>query len=421
MKILIRGAGFENKGAEAMLRVVQRELGKRVPDATFHAAVSPLEVAFAYGAGVVPLFYAPSPRMQMLRALPLAPKIPEHLLAKKNPDFARAIKTHTKAAYEINAIGPVDAVVDVSGFSYSDSWGPGGFKYAWPWLEYCHLKKKPYIFLPQAWGPFEKPDVALWAKKLCQSAGKIVSRDDESSKYLAKLQGVSVSEIHQSPDIAFRFLGAPPIVGRTHIQNLGLGADRPVIGVVPNMRVYERAPGTGAANHYVKLLVTLVDHCISNLGADVLLAPNEIKVPGTSGPDDRFLCGIVASQIQNTEHCCTLRDYHSSETVKSILGQVDLLIASRFHSLVFALAQGVPVVALGWSHKYQELLRPFGLENFVVDHDRLDTNAVVSLVETAWQERAGTSARIRETVPRLQAQVDTLFDEVAGMLREANP
>ena len=67
------------------------------------------------------------------------------------------------------------------------------------------------------------------------------------------------------------------------------------------------------------------------------------------GPDDRFLCSLVASQIKNAEQCCAVRDYYPVETVKSILGQVDMLIASRFHSFVFALSEGVPVLALGWS------------------------------------------------------------------------
>jgi colanic acid/amylovoran biosynthesis protein len=417
MKILIRGAGFENKGAEAMLRVAQRELSKRVPDTVFYACVLPEQISFAYDTGIVPLFYSPSGRMQLLRKVPYAAKIPEHILSGKNPDFARAIKTHTKAAYEINAIESVDAVIDVSGFSYSDSWGVGSFKYAWPWLEYCQVKNKPYIFLPQAWGPFEKYDVAIWAKKLCDAKALIVSRDDESSMHLAAIQGKEPYAVRQCPDIAFCFQGAPRAAGTAMLKKLGVTGERPVVGIVPNMRVYERTAGTGAGNQYVKLLIALADHCINNLRVDLLLAPNEIKVPGHKGPDDRFLCSIVAAHIQKPDHCFTLREYCSSEIVKATLGSIDFLVASRFHSLVFALSQGVPAIALGWSHKYQELLKAFGMENFVVDHVRLDRSEVVSLLETAWQQRDSSSARISQTVSQLKAQVEELFDQVGAIIR----
>ncbi len=98
-----------------------------------------------------------------------------------------------------------------------------------------------------------------------------------------------------------------------------------------------------------------------------------------------------------------------------------MLIASRFHSLVFALSEGVPVLALGWSHKYQELLRPFGLENFVVDHNQLEIDGIISLVEDLWRIKEKTSERIRAVVPGLQVKVDILFDDVVEIIRKANP
>lgn len=420
MKILIRGAGFGNKGAEAMLRVVQRKLSQRLSDVVFYASVSSTQNSCAYASGVVPLVRAPDVRIPIVSRIPFVGKIIERLRSPQNPDFVRAVKTHTNAANEINALGSVDAVVDVSGFSYGDTWGVGYFKYAWPWLDFCQLKNKPYIFLPQAWGPFEKQDVAPWAKKFCETKALLVSRDDESSHYLAAIQGKKITEVRQCPDIAFCFQGLPLTSGATMKQALGITGQRPLIGLVPNMRVYERSPGDGSANHYVKLLIALANYCINVLGADVLVVPNEINVSGVNKPDDRFLCGIIEANIQKTEHCFSVRDYCTSETVSAVIGSVDLVLASRFHSLVFALTQGVPVVALGWSHKYRELLRSFGLENFVIDHDRVDAAEVISLVEAAWRHRASNSVRIRETVPRLQAQVEALFDEVATMIRKAH-
>ena len=402
-----------------MLRVTQQELSTILPKVSFYAAVNPLEAEYAYRSGLIPLYYLPSFRMQMLSIFPYAPKVPQALISKKNPDFAKAIKTHTKAAYEINAVGDVDAVVDVSGFAYSDTWGTGGFEYAWPWLEYCQSKQKPYVFLPQAWGPFEKEDVANWAKKICKASTLLFSRDDESSNYLAKLQGISAAEVRQAPDTAFCFRGANKTAGEHVLKSLGIIKDRPLIGIVPNIRVYERTVGEGAANEYVKLLVALANHCIETLNADVLISPNEIKVPGNSSSDDRFLCSIVSSHIQKAEHCFNLCEYYPSEIIKSVLGHLDFLIASRFHSLVFALSQGVPVIALGWSHKYHELLRSFELENYVVDYKRLNTAEVISLVDKGWQQRYSTKEKINNTVPQIQKKIKNIFDEIASLISEA--
>lgn len=416
MKILIRGAGFQNKGAKAMLRVAQQELSRRIPHANFYATVTPSEAHYAYRSGIVPIYYQTSTRMKILQTLPFGPQIPRFVLSKKNPDFARAIKIDSLMANEINRIESVDVVIDVSGFAYGDLFGTTNLRRTFAWIDYCHSKQKPYIFLPQAWSSFEKEEVAYWGSKVFKGSSLLFSRDEESTKYLTKVQEMSEFEIRQALDTVFCYQGANKAAGHQILKELGINNERPLIGLVPNMQVYRRTSGYGPANEYIKLLIDLANHLIEDLNFDVLLAPNEIKVPGDPTLDDRFLCSTIETHIQKREHCFKLHEYYPSETIKSILGNLDLLIASRYHSLVFALSQGVPVLPLGWSHKYVELLRSFGLEEFVVDHDRLNRSEVMSIVASAWQQRETIREKISKTVPRLQKKVQDLFDEVGAMI-----
>lgn len=416
--ILLRGAGFENKGAEAMLRTVQREVGRRVPEVCFHVFVPSTEAQFANVSGLFSIVANPSIREKILGVIPFISGYKEFSLKRQNPDFARAVKISRSAAYEISKTKPIDAIIDISGYAYGDAWGVVPCKATWAWLNYCRNYNKPYIFLPQAWGPFEKADIAVWARKFCENADLIFSRDQESSKYLSSLCHQPLDNIHIAPDIAFRFQGAPSNAGASVLRNLGYEVGtRPLIGLVPNMRVHERTPGVGAANKYVQLLVETANYCIEKLGASVLLSPNEIMVPGKTGQDDRFLCGIIQSLINKNEFCFTIREYYPSEIIKSILNHLDLLIASRFHSLVFALSAGIPVMALGWSHKYMELLRSFGLSDYVCPHNQLDKTAVINMLNTAWTERENNKNRIVDVFPDIQQDVDGMFDLVAQVIK----
>jgi polysaccharide pyruvyl transferase WcaK-like protein len=288
----------------------------------------------------------------------------------------------------------------------------------WAWLDYCRHYHKPYIFLPQAFGPFEKMDVAQWARKLCENSTLLFARDQESFKHITCLCHQGMDHMHIAPDIAFRFQGAHPNAGASVLRRLGYEfGRRPLVGLVPNMRVYERTSGIGVDNSYVQLLIEIANYCIEELGASVLLLPNEIKVPGKTTQDDRFLCGIIQSLINRNEYCFTTREYYTSEMIKSMLSHIDLLISSRFHSLVFALSSGIPVMAIGWSHKYVELLRTFGLNDYVCSHDQLERTTIISILNKAWVERKNSKKSIVDVLPAIYKEVDTMFDLVEQSIK----
>ena len=418
MNILLRGAWFENKGAEAMLRTVQRELGQRVLGACFYIFAPSLQTQYANVSGLFSITENPSFRKKMLRAIPLFGRYNAFSLKRRNPDFAKALKISISAAYEIHRLKTVDAIIDISGYAYGDAWNASLSRDTWAWLDYCRHYHKPYIFLPQAFGPFEKMDVAQWARKLCENSTLLFARDQESFKHITCLCHQGMDHMHIAPDIAFRFQGAHPNAGASVLRRLGYEfGRRPLVGLVPNMRVYERTSGIGADNSYVQLLIEIANYCIEELGASVLLLPNEIKVPGKTTQDDRFLCGIIQSLINRNEYCFTTREYYTSEMIKSMLSHIELLISSRFHSLVFALSSGIPVMAIGWSHKYVELLRPFGLNDYVCSHDQLERTTIISILNKAWVERKNSKKSIVDVLPAIYKEVDTMFDLVEQSIK----
>jgi colanic acid/amylovoran biosynthesis protein len=69
--------------------------------------------------------------------------------------------------------------------------------------------------------------------------------------------------------------------------------------------------------------------------------------------------------------------------IKRLITLCDMVVVSRFHAMVGALAAGVPPLVLGWSHKYAEVMDDFeiGDEAFNLDTtDELDLSAEVANV-----------------------------------------
>ena len=88
-------------------------------------------------------------------------------------------------------------------------------------------------------------------------------------------------------------------------------------------------------------------------------------------------------------------------------------MGSRFHALVAALSQGIPVAALGWSHKYAELLGEFGLREFVFRHDLLDDADVQRGIRRLIRERDSLAIAVQAALPEILRRVDAVFDETA--------
>jgi polysaccharide pyruvyl transferase WcaK-like protein len=423
--IIISGAGFRSKGAEAMLRTVQTALAGRLEGARFSLwRCPPAEARLAADAGLVPLSW-PGDRHDMpTRALGklgvgLPPWAVRELLrgdraalVRRRPGVSDALSLASRRYLE-RTCDSIEAVIDVSGFAYGDAWSAARMGWNRPLLAYCVTHGVPMLYLPQAWGSFTQPDIREAARRMLAAPGTaFFSRDPQSSRYLEELLGRSAGSIASHPDIAFGFRGGTPEQGAQVLRTMGCGLERPIVGIAPNMQVYRRTAGEGAANVYVQQLRQLVAHCLQRGEVDVVLQASETEVAGAA-LDDRYLCGVIAASVNRPDRCYLASERLTAGQTAALVSRFDYLVGSRFHSLVLGLSQGVPSMAIGWSHKYHGLLSLFDLEYAVHEAQRLDADALVATFERGWAERQAAARRIRDTAALLRTEVEELFDQIA--------
>lgn len=309
----------------------------------------------------------------------------------------------------------IDALIDISGYSYHDE----GVERIINVLSGIRSSDKMIYknyFMPQAWGKFTNMASKYWIKKLHAQSTLFYARDEISFTYLRD-SCIDVQNIRRAPDIAFLFRGSDIAVGAAILSKRGFPPPhRPMIGVVPNVRVYERTAGRGTGNDYLKVLEALVRFSIEKLDVNVVLLPNDCMLPGDNHTDDRFLCSLLYSRLDCADRVLVLTDDHRAEEIKAIIGNLDFLISSRFHSLVFALSQSVPVLALGWSHKYPELLSLFGLERYLISHETIHMHNSLDLLQSAWREKDILSEKIQRVLPQIESAARKVFDDVAESL-----
>lgn len=306
----------------------------------------------------------------------------------------------------------IDMIVDVSGFAYADSWGEPMVIETIKLQRLYKKEKTRFYFMPQAWGSFHKPGVANAVKEMLANANKFYARDVTSQKYLSDVLDMPPKKIPLMHDIVFAY--DTNGVSNNVASSLGYKrkSDR-LIGISPNLRVYERSSGLEKDNVYFKMLLALANHCVQTMNADVIFIPNEVFPPNVQAKDDRYLCRLLMKFVEVPERCFFADQYYSASEIDTIIGSVDILISSRFHALIFGFLHEKPVMAISWSHKYKELFSLFNLEEFVLESSGAEQNDVIGIFNKLVSERKNVEMKIKETLPGLKKKAMEMFDEIA--------
>ncbi len=376
LNIMIRGGGFVNKGAEAMVKTVQHEMSKRLPRVRFFMEVPQHMEGFIESKGLTP------------------------------------VVANSRARYM-----KLNGVIDVSGYALGDTWGIESSQYYQYHNSIFESFGKPVVFLPQAWGPFTNQSMRQLTAAAINLSDFAYARDKRSYQYMSELEGVNRQKIGLAPDIAYQFKGASTAHAMRALKENGLiSTKKNMVGIMPNMQVYVRTEGNGPENKYVKLLIDLAKYFLNKQNLSIVLIPHQVQpVENPKIPDDRFLCDLIKISLGNVSDVVVLRDYYSAEILKAIIGKMDLIIGSRYHGIIAALSQMIPTLVLGWSHKYFELLCDVGIKQYIADYENLNKKDLLALSENAWLNRNELRHTLEQKVPEQVYKSARALDHVASI------
>lgn len=425
--ILINGGNFTNKGAEAMLLTARAQLVKRLPGTQFTVwCPPPAEISQALESG----FLVGTPwDYSGWRSVPAVRRVIDlsrgarwllrHRRSTQLPSLMSSLERSSAAqkAYAESRLGHFDALVDLSGYAYGARFGRGPFHRIAPLMELCEKSGAPAFFLPQAWGPFESDESSKAVRAMLSSTrNHYYSRDSVSSRHLETALDLPEFAVPACPDIAFLFDRGTPSQGQHILRSMGVSGERPIVALAPNCRAYERSSGEASGNQYLQVLAALARHCIHRHGVDIVLQANEMR-EGNQRIDDRYLCGLLAVAIDRPGRCFTTPQVLRAEESRALLGCARYVVGSRYHSLVFALSQGIPCLGVSWSHKYGELLRDFGLGDYLLCVQDLNEDSLVDTFDRGWAARDALSSPVRDQAGSYRSILETLFDDVAVVIR----
>lgn len=399
INVSIIGATFTgNRGAEAMLTTVIAKLKKNNSDLHFQV--------FSY--------YPVLDRLLISdRKVTIHSATPTRLLAVILPlcllySLLRLLKLTSLLPHfpgSVKSLASSVVMIDLAGVSFID----GREKYL-PYniltLLPAFLLSIPVVKLAQAVGPFQNPLNRLAASSILPRCRQIFARGQDSFDNLRTLTGLKESQYQLSSDLVFlrpkssSLSTENPVYLKELLSRLANQSHtHQTIGICPSSVLAHRGKNAKYLNFLLKTIKSLRHH-----GHPVIVFPNAALPRTKFRNNDLAVINLLKNslpkryyydpRLEMIDHCL------NADSIKMIIRECDLVITSRFHAMITSLTESIPTVVVGWSHKYQEVMREFGQEDLVIDYNSLHTS-YLSMILHLSQNRQELLLRSQTIAKRL--------------------
>lgn len=353
---LISGASFKNKGAQSMLFVAVNELRKKYPDSE--------------------IYFWPEN------------SIMEYENERLEKYLFRTIKCAWEKQSDLYDVLPITtAIIDVSGYAVTSE---GYNKCIREVLKNAKAYDVPLYMMPQSFGPFdfeeeEKSKFAIWL-----AHAKVIYAREEKGYILLK-ETFGLNNIKRSFDMVLQNRGVD-------YQNIYINDYYPEqyvletkenVAIIPNLRNYE----FGNKKEILKIYRGIIDELI-HAGKKVYIIEHSNDNQACEDIYRMYICKENVYYFNLSFDC-----FQFSNLIKNF----QFIIASRYHSIVHALKEGIPCIALGWEVKYEDVLLLFGQEQYCFNVRKgIDVDEIVNATRRMIEKYNEEKQKIIEKLPYVQ-------------------
>lgn len=272
-----------------------------------------------------------------------------------------------------------------------------------PWNLACLLPAiilgKPSMMYSQTLGPFRMALNRLCARWALGRMSCVVPRGAGSAANVASL-GLA-TRVEPLPDSAFSLSVPEETAARVRGLRALMAEGRKVVGISVNSIVERKCGRLGIEHNAV--WARFMSH-LTGAGYQVLLVPHSMRPKGrTRHNNDLLTVRDILSRMPDQRHILVVDEPYDCKELRAVVGLADYYVASRFHSMISAICNRVPVLVFGWGfQKYAEVMSDFGIEAYCHDAKELSFEALVSGFERIVRDADSIRARMAEHMPRVR-------------------
>ncbi len=290
-----------------------------------------------------------------------------------NPPFTRKV-------YQIDAvnrfsIGEVregikksDMLISGGGSLLQDITSTRSLLYYLSIINLAKYYKKKVMIYANGVGPINGKINRRLTKKTLEKADLITLRDQDSVDFLKEL-GVKNPNVHLTADPVFMLDAQPYEKVKKVFEDESIPLDKPLIGI--SIREWSNS------KKIIEELSKTIAIIAEKYDANILLIPMHY-------PEDLNISKELLSSSSNRIYILSKK--YPVDYLMGIINQLELLVAMRLHSLIYAASQGVPMVGLVYDPKIIGFLKSIDI-NTMLDVDSLSADNLVDNIDYVWENR----------------------------------
>jgi colanic acid/amylovoran biosynthesis protein len=105
-----------------------------------------------------------------------------------------------------------------------------------------------------------------------------------------------------------------------------------------------------------------------------------------------------------------LADTIHPSCITDVINKMDFLIATRFHSAIFAFLSGIPVISISYQHKSRGIMEMLDLDRFCLDAANFNSNEILILSKEILTHSAKLRKKIKGKVTRTEKLIDSKLE-----------
>ncbi|MFA6549509.1 MAG: polysaccharide pyruvyl transferase CsaB [Candidatus Margulisiibacteriota bacterium] len=244
------------------------------------------------------------------------------------------------------------------------------------WL--AKLMRKQVMILAQGFGPLNGIIYQRLTRYILNKVDSITVRDEASKAAMQRI-GINQPEIKVTADPCFTLEVPGKEIGAKILQLEGVGTDRPLLGI---------ALRANPANQH---LVPVIEQLVKQYNYYPVFLPFKC-------PED-----IEAAQTLQKElkvPSALIFRVCSVQEMLSLVGNMDLLVGMRLHSLIFSTMNTVPMVGLSYDPKVEAFMQGIGQPCVKLD----ELSELEKKLKAAVENKEKIKAELKETNIKLKVK-----------------